>query len=86
MILQYAGMSTKHKANKEQMIERNTYFTVLFHQLSEVGEQWMMFSEKIELVTPLLFCIMIRSFDGFIFPASFNPPETAILYNDLSII
>ena len=84
MILQYAGMSTKHKANKEQMREK--YFTVLFHQLSEVGEQWMMFSEKIELVTPLFFCIMIRSFDGFIFPASFNPPETAILYNNLSII
>ena len=82
MILQYAGMSTKHKANKEQIREK--YLTVMFHQLSEVGEQWMMFSEKVELVTPLFFCIM--SYDGFIFPASFNLPETAILYNDLSII
>ena len=72
--------------SKKGTDDREKYFTVLFHQLSEVGEQWMMFSEKIELVTPLFFCIMIRSFDGFIFPASFNPPETAILYNDLSII
>ena len=30
-----------------------SYLTILLYQLGEVGKQWMMFPEKIKLVTPL---------------------------------
>ena len=36
-----AGVSTKQIRN-----DREKYLNVLFHQISEVGEQWIMFSDQ----------------------------------------
>ena len=67
------------------MIEKNTYLNVLFHQISEVEEQWIMLPEKIKVVLPLFLQheekhLIVSNFQNTLLKLE------SYIYNDLSIM